>query len=159
MTLLPRTAQSLFKMHPPRGGNDFRARGSAPPQTFNDLFEFLAERPCVGPRQTEDAPSTICVGVCDRGSKRGVEEEAWWIQCANRSLKIPEHCRLFRSTAECLEYLCWILTFFSHLKVKICLPNSTFFSIRECDETTALKFCTFNRSTALSTHGKRLKCV
>lgn len=70
MTLLPRTAQSLFKMHPPRGGNDFRARGCAPPQTFNDLFEFLAERPCVGPRQTEDAPSTICVGVCDRGSKR-----------------------------------------------------------------------------------------
>lgn len=106
MTLLPRTAQSLFKMHPPRGGNDFRARGCGPPQTFNDLFEFLAERPCVGARQTEDAPSTICVGVCDRGSKRVGEVEAWWIQCANRSLKTPERCRLFRSTAECLEYLC-----------------------------------------------------
>lgn len=72
MTLLLHTAQSWFKMHPERGGNDFRARGCAPPQTFNDSFEFLVERPCVGARQTEDAPSTIGVGVCERGSMGGL---------------------------------------------------------------------------------------
>lgn len=94
MTFLLHTAQSLFKMHPERGGNDFRARGCAPPQTFNDSFEFLVERPCVGARQTEDAPSTIGVGVCERGSMGGAQ----WIQCAKRS-KIPECCRLLRSTA------------------------------------------------------------
>lgn len=73
MTLRLHTARSLFKMHPKRGGNDFGARGCAPPQTFNDSFEFLAVRPCVGARQTEDAPSTISVGVCERGSMEGGE--------------------------------------------------------------------------------------
>lgn len=59
-------------MHSKKEGNDFRARGCAPPQTFNDSFEFLAERPCVGARQTEDALSTISVGVCERGSTGGL---------------------------------------------------------------------------------------
>lgn len=73
MTLLLHTAQSLLEMLPKRGGNDFRARGCAPPQTFNDSFEFLAERPRVGARQTEDAPSTISVGVCERGIGGGLD--------------------------------------------------------------------------------------
>lgn len=86
MTLLLRPARSLLEKHPKRGGNDFRVRGCAPPQAFNDSFEFLAERPCVGARQAEDAPSTIGVGV--REGQHGGP------QCSKCLLKIPECCRL-----------------------------------------------------------------
>lgn len=148
MTLLPRTAQSLFKMHPPRGGNDFWARGCTPPQTFNDSFEFLAERPCVGARQTEDAPSTIGVGVCDRGSKVGgglVDPMCKSFTENTRTLQVvQEHSRVSGIFMLNSDFL------FTFKSQSLSSEFDFFFSIHECDEMTALKFCTFNRSPTVS---------